>query len=196
MQKIVIILLAFFIFSQKSSFAQFSKQLDSLCVLCNKSASDSEKVIAMGKLADYYYVYKLDRQADSVLQQQLLIAEHSNNSNLMLIVLFGEAILNIGSSATSESFDKTIQFIQKGIDYAKSVNQYNYIALGYDRMSDILRKRGQYDKALSNSVLALTTLQNVTSDSVKVITYIGLGDTTWEKARLFLPVVIITMPLI
>jgi tetratricopeptide (TPR) repeat protein len=177
MQKIVIILLAFFIFSQKSSFAQFSKQLDSLCVLCNKSASDSEKVIALGKLADYYYVYKLDRQADSVLHQQLLIAEHSNNSNLMLIVLFGEAILNIGSSATSESFDKTIQFIQKGIDYAKSANQYNYIALGYDRMSDILRKRGQYDKALSNSVLALSSLQNVTSDSVKVITYIGLGDT-------------------
>jgi predicted nucleic acid-binding Zn finger protein len=177
MQKIVIILLAFFIFSQKSSFAQFSKQLDSLCVLCNKSASDSQKVIAMGKLADYYYVYKLDRQADSVLHQQLLIAEHSNNSNLMLIVLFGEAILNIGSSATSESFDKTIQFIQKGIDYAKSANQYNYIALGYDRMSDILRKRGQYDKALSNSVLALSSLQNVTSDSVKIITYIGLGDT-------------------
>lgn len=182
MQKIVIILLAFFIFSQKSSFAQFSKQLDSLCVLCNKSASDSEKVMALGKLADYYYVYKLNTQADSVLHRQLLIAELSNNPNLIRSALFGDAILNIGS-ATSESFDKTIEFIQKGIDYARSTNQYDYLALGYDRMSDILRRRGQYDKALSNSVSALYTLQNVTSDSVKAITYMGLGDTYLGKGE-------------
>ena len=110
MQKIVIILLLIFVFSQKNCIGQSRKQLDSLCVLCNRSTTDSEKVIALGKIADYYYVYKLNRQADSILNEQLLIAEHSNNSNLMLSVLFGDAILNIGSSATSESFDKTIQF--------------------------------------------------------------------------------------
>ena len=169
--------------SQKNTFAQFNKQLDSLCVLCNKSASDSEKVIALGKLADYYYVYKLNRQADSVLHQQLLIAEHSDNTNLMLDVLFGDAILNIGSSASSESFDKTIQFIQRGIEYAKTGNQYDYIALGYDRMSDILRRRGQYDQALSNSNLALAALQNVTSDSIKAIILIGLGDAYLGKGE-------------
>ena len=43
-------------------------------------------------------------------------------------------------------------------------------------MSDILRMRGQYDKALNNSVLALSTLQNVISDSVKALTYLSLGD--------------------
>lgn len=177
MQKIAITLLVFFVLSQKKCFAQFSKQLDSLCVLCNRTTSDSQKVIALGKLADYYYIFKLERQADSILNQQLLIAELSNNSNLILQALFGDAILNISSTATSESFDKTIKFIQKGIDYAKSTNQYNYIALGYTRMSDILRRRGEYDKALSNSVLALSSLQNVTSDSVKALTYISLGDT-------------------
>ena len=177
MQKIAFIILIFCVFAQISCFAQSRKQLDSLCVLCNRSLTDSEKVIALGKLADYYYVYKLNHQADSILNEQLLIAEHSNNSNLMRIVLFGDAILNIGTTATSESFDKTIQFIQKGIDYARATNQYDYIALGYSRMSDILRKRGQYEKALSNSVLALSSLQNVTSDSVKAVTFIGLGDT-------------------
>jgi hypothetical protein len=177
MQKIVIILLLIFVFSQKNCIGQSRKQLDSLCVLCNRSTTDSEKVIALGKIADYYYVYKLNRQADSILNEQLLIAEHSNNSNLMLNVLFGDAILNIGSTATSESFDKTIRFLQKGIDYAKSTNQYNYIALGYSRLSEVQRKRGRYDNALSSSVLALSALQNVTSDSVKAITFIGLGDT-------------------
>lgn len=177
MQKIVTILLIFCSLQQEKCFAQFSKQLDSFCVMCNRSKTDSEKVMALGKLADYYYVYKLNNLGDSILHQQLLVAELSNNNNLILQALFGDAIQNIGTSATSERFDKTILFIQKGIDYAKSTNQYNYIALGYARMSDILRKRGEYDKALYNSVLALSSLQNVTSDSVKAITYIALGDT-------------------
>jgi tetratricopeptide (TPR) repeat protein len=176
MQKIVLSILIFFVFQQKKCFAQFSKQIDSLCALCNKITSDSEKVTALGKLADYYYIFKLDRQADSVLHQQLLVAELSNNSNLILQALFGNAILDAGITATSESFDNTIKFIQKGIDYARSTNQYDFMALGYNRMSDILRQRGQYDKALNNSVLALSMLQNVIYDSVKVLTYISLGD--------------------
>lgn len=176
MQKTAIIFLLFFILFPKKCIAQFGKQLDSLCVMCNRSTSDSEKVVTLGKLAGYYYVYKLNEQGDSVLHQQLLVAQLSNNSNLILQALFGNAILNMGTTETSESFDKTIQFIQQGIDYAKSIGRYDYIALGYARMSDILIKRGRYDKALSNSVLGLSSIQNVTSDSVKAIIYIAMGN--------------------
>ena len=151
--------------------------------MCNKSTNDSQNVVALGKLADYYYIYKLDSLGDSVLNKQLLVAELSNNINLILKALFGDAILNIGPSANSESFNKTIQFVQKGIDYAKSTNNYDYLALGYTRMSAILRQRGEYDKALSNSILALSTLQNVTSDSIKSVTYIELGDTYLDKGE-------------
>lgn len=176
MQKIALSFLIFFVFQQKKCFAQLSKQIDSLYAVCNRITSDSEKVAALGKLADYYYIFKLDKKADSVLNKQLLVAELSNNSNLILEALFGDAILDVGTTATSESFDNTIKFIQKGIDYARSTNQYDFMALGYNRMSDILRMRSQYEKALNSSVLALSTLQNVISDSVKALTYLSLGD--------------------
>ncbi|HXS55208.1 MAG TPA: hypothetical protein VN726_03725 [Hanamia sp.] len=176
MQKIALTILIFFVFQQKRAFAQLSRQIDSLYMLCNRMTSDSERVVALGRLADFYYIFRLDKKADSVLNKQLLVAELSNNDNLILEALFGDAILDVGITATSESFDNTIKFIQKGIDYARSMNQYDFMALGYNRMSDILRMRGQYDKALNNSVLALSTLQNVISDSVKALTYLSLGD--------------------
>ena len=152
-------------------------------MVCDRSISDSQKVSSLGKLANFYFIFKLNSPGDSVLQQQLLIAELSNDSTLILQALFGDAILNIGESATSESFNKTVRFAQKGIDYAKANNKYNYLVLGYTRMSEILRKRGEYDKAFDNSTLALSFLQNVTSDSVKAIAYIELGDTYLDRGK-------------
>jgi tetratricopeptide (TPR) repeat protein len=183
MRKIATILFLFIVLFQKECFAQFYKQLDTLCIMCNRSTSDSQKVSSLGKLADFYYIFKLNSKGDSVLHQQLLVAELSNDSNLILQALFGDAILNIGSSATTESFNKTIEFVQKGIDYAKANNKYDYHALGYIRMSEIFRKRGEYEKAFTNSILALSLLQNVTSDSVKSITYIELGDTYLDRGE-------------
>lgn len=184
MQKILTILILLLIISfQKECFPQFKTHLDSLCIMCDRSTTDSQKVSSLGKLADYYYIYNLESQGDSVLSQQLLVAELSNNNNLILQALFGDAILNIGASAKSESFNKTVKFVQKGIDFAKSTNNYDYIALGYTRMSFILRKRGEFDKALYNSVLALSSLQNVSSDSIKSVTYMELGNTYLDRGE-------------
>ncbi len=183
MQKIAAIFLIFLFLFQKKSFPQFYKQLDSLCIMCDRSISDSQKVNSLGKLANFYYIFKLNSQGDSVLHQQLLVAELSNDSNLILQALFGEAILNIGQSATTESFNKTIHFVQQGIDFAKANNKKDYLAIGYIRMSEILRKRGEFDKAFYNSILALSLLKNVISDSVKSITYIELGNTYLDKGE-------------
>lgn len=162
---------------QNCCLAQFKKQFESLCVVCKKASSDSDKVVALGKLANLYYIYKFNREADSVLHEQLLLADLSEKDNLLLPALFGDAIMNISSSTTSEAFDKTVDFIQKGINYAKSLNNYEYTALGYYRMANVLRKRGQNDNALNNVQLALAILPNIKSDSIKAIIYIELGDT-------------------
>lgn len=177
MRKSLNIFLLLLIISQNFCVAQFKRQLDSLCIVCNNTLSDSDKVVALGKVANLYYTYKFDHQADSVLHEQLLLADLSDNNNLVLIALFGDAITNISVSTTSETFDKTVQFIQKGINYAKSLNKYEYIALGYCRMANLLRKRGQYDKALTNAQIASAYLPNVESDSIKAIIYIEVGDT-------------------
>lgn len=183
MQKIAITLILFFAFMQKKTFAQYGKHLDSLCRNCDRASTDSDKVISLGKLADFYYIYRQDSLADSTLRQQLLVAELSNNKNLIIAALFGDAINNIGASATSENFDKNVRFIQKGIDYARDNNLYDFIALGYSRMSQILRRRGQLDKALSTAVLGLAALQNVKSDSIKSLTYMELGNAYLAKEQ-------------
>ena len=183
MKRSLNILLLLFILSQNYCVAQFKKQLDSLCVVCKKSQSDSDKVVALGKLANLYYTYKLNRQGDSVLHEQLLVAELSDNNNLILAALFGDAITNISPSATRESFDKTIQFLEKGIKYAKSQNQYEYTAIGYTRMANIFRNRGQYDKGLYNANIASQLLPNIQSDSVKAVIYIELGNTYQAKGE-------------
>ncbi len=183
MQKIALILLFLFqFFLQKPVLAQFSKQLDSLCVLCNRSTTDSQKVVYLGKLAEYYFIFKLNDKADSVLHEQILMAELTGNQRLILQALFGDAILYISPSSNSESFDKAISFIQQGIDYAKSNNNYNYITLGYTRMAEVLIKRGQDDAALAKAVLAIDMLERITSDSVKVIYFISLGDIYLQRS--------------
>jgi tetratricopeptide (TPR) repeat protein len=182
MKRLLIILLLF-ILVQNICVAQFKKEFDSLCVLCKNSLPDSDKVVALGKLANLYYIYKYNREADSVLHEQLQLADLSDNNNLLLLVLFGAAITNINSSTTSETFDKTVSFIQKGINYAKSLNKYEYVGLGYSRMANLLRKRGQYDNALTNAQLALGYLSNIKSDSIKAIIYIELGDTYKDKGE-------------
>ena len=182
MNRLVAILI-FLLFTTALCNAQFKKQLDSLCVLCNNSASDSDKVVALGKLANLYYTYKLNTKGDSVLHEQLLIAELSDNNNLILAALFGEAITNISESATAESYDKTVAFLQKGIDYAKSQGQYDYTSLGYIRMANIMRSRGQTDKALYNATQALQLLPNINSDSIKAEVYIELGNSYLAKGE-------------
>lgn len=177
------IILLFFIGFQTTGVTQFKKQLDSLCILCKNSVSDSEKVVGLGKLANLYYTYKLNRQADSVLHEQLLMADLSNNNNLLLIALFGDGITNLSPSATKQSFDNTIRFLVKGIEYAKSQNNYDYIALGYTRMAAIYKKRGQYDPALANAQQALSLLPNINSDSVKVVVYMELGNAYQAKGE-------------
>ncbi len=158
------------------SSAQYNRQIDSLTALCHHAISDSQKVIALGNLADYYYIYQFSKKGDSVLHEQLMVADNSNNNNLILMALFGNAITNVSKVATSEDYDKTIHFIDNGINYAKSQNNYDYITLGYIRMSIILRKRGQNDKALQTANIAIQYLENVISDSIKALVYIELGN--------------------
>src|SRR5690606_17216073 len=183
MHKIVIIFLVLFWNVSFSSFAQIQKQLDSLHTLFETAVSDSQKVEILGVLANHYYIYGSDSLAGAALHQQLMIAELSNNPNLMLTALFGDAINNIGYAASSKEFDRTIRFIERGIEYAKAKNLHDFITLGYVRLSNIQRRRGEFEQSLSNAVLALTSKANVSSDSIKALTYIELGNIYMAKGE-------------
>lgn len=176
-------LIFLFITSLNFCIAQDVQTVDSLCRICMISKTEPEKVDALNNLANYYYNNKFYKQADSVLTEQLHIAELSNNNDLILKTYFDNYINNISGWSKKEDFDWTIQFIEQGIEFAKSINDYDHIAIGYSRLAGILRKRGENEKAVENATMGLMGFQNINSDSVKAIVYIELGDCYLSKGQ-------------
>lgn len=183
MRKSFYILFLVFINSLTVSYAQKNRTVDSLCRICNQAFSDTDKVVALNNLANYYYSNKFTKQGDSILEIQLHVAELSNNKNLVLKTYFDNLIANIAFWSTAEDFNRTLEFIQRGIDYAKKVNDYNYIVIGYTRLAGVLRKRGMTDNAVTNATTALMNVQQGVPDSLKAVAYIELGDSYQSKGE-------------
>ncbi len=179
---ISIILLSTFLF-HGTSVAQFTHKMDSLWAIYNKAASDSDKVVAYGKLAEYYYIYQLDKEGDSILQAQLKVAEISQSKNLILIAFFGKAIMNISNWGSKEAFDRALQFVNKGLAYSKNTGLEDYVTLSYIRLATLYRKKADLDKAFYNANIALTSSLNITNDSIKILAAIELGDTYQAKGE-------------
>jgi hypothetical protein len=150
MERFFLITLLSTFFFHGTTVAQFSHKLDSLMTIYNTAASDSDKVVACGKLAEYYYIYQLAREGDSVLQEQLKIAEISQNKNLFLTAYFSKAIMNISDWGRKETFDRALQFVNKGLDYSKTIGREDYVTLSYIRLATLYRKRAELDKAFYN----------------------------------------------
>jgi tetratricopeptide (TPR) repeat protein len=178
----LIALLSTFLF-HGTSVAQFSHKMDSLWAIYNTAANDSDKVVAYGKLAEYYYIYQLDKAGDSVLQEQLKIAEISQNKNLFFTAFFGKAIMNISIWAKNETFDRALQFVNKGLDYSKTIGREDYVTLSYIRIATLYRKRAELDNAFYNANIALTSSLNISNDSIKILAAIELGNTYQAKGE-------------
>lgn len=178
----LITFLSAFLF-QGTSVAQFSHKLDSLWTIYKTATNDSDKVVACGKLAEYYYIYQLDRQGDSVLQEQLKIAEISQNKNLFLTAFFGKAVMNISDWAKKETFDRALQFVKRGLDYAKTIGREDYVTLSYIRIATLYRKKAELDMAFNNANNALTSSLNINNDSIKILAAIEFGNTYQAKGE-------------
>jgi tetratricopeptide (TPR) repeat protein len=168
-------LLFFLLISAVSGAQYFSKEKE----LVNKvkSAPDNPQLIkALGDLAEFYYIYRAEKKGDSILQRQLLIAELSNDKNLVLDALFENAISNISNWSSSETFDQALSFADKGLNYARSIGRSDLEALAYVRQAALYRKRGNYDKALQESVIALSSIAEADNDSLRIAIYLETGD--------------------
>ena len=178
----LIALLSTFLF-HGTSVAQFSHKIDSLLSIYKGAFNDSDKVVAFGKLAEYYYIYQLDKEGDSVLQEQLKIAEISQNKNLFLTAFFGQAVMHISNWGRKETFDRALQFVNKGLDYSKTIGREDYVILSYIRIATLYRKKAELDKAFYNANIALTSSLNIKNDSIKILAAIELGDTYQAKGE-------------
>jgi tetratricopeptide (TPR) repeat protein len=117
------------------------------------------------------------------LQEQLKIAEISQNKNLFLTAFFGKAIMNISDWGRKETFDRALQFVNKGLDYSKTIGREDYVILSYIRIATLYRKRAELDKAFYNANIALTSSLNIKNDSIKILAAIELGDTYQAKGE-------------
>jgi tetratricopeptide (TPR) repeat protein len=181
MKKLTIIVLSLLFLSSASS--QVNHKIDSLKHLLEDAKTDREKVKLSGRLAEYYFVYEDDRAGDSMLQKQYKAAEITGNKDIILASLFCTAITNLNNWPRKESFDKALQHMQKGLDYARSIGDESYIALAYTRIAGLYRKRGQLDNAYYNANNAFTSSLNIKNDSIKVIAAIELGDCYQAKGE-------------
>ena len=113
MKRLLTIFSFIIIFLHNNCLGQFKKEIEKLANHVNQVTSDSEKVIALGKLAELYYAFELNKQADSILNKQFLIADVSNNDNLILIALFDNAVNNLSPVTSSDVYERTIEFVKK-----------------------------------------------------------------------------------
>lgn len=164
------------IFSASIACAQPKNRVPQLTSLIKNAGTDSLKVLYLGELADHYYTYKLDLLGDSVLKQQLFTAENNRNKNLILSVLFSNVLNNINRWSSTETFERALKFIQKGLDFAKSIDREDYIALGHARLAELYRKKGDLENAFLHANMGIATAQNIVGDSIRAVATIQLAD--------------------
>ena len=172
-----LICIIFFYGIAHNSNAQPSGVADSLHNIYLHSTTEEDKVNALNNLANYYYSKKQPDKGDSINNEQLFIAELSNNSDLVLKTYFENKRTAIPSWSSADVFDRTSSFILKGINYAKSISNYDYSALGYSRLAFVYRLRGQNEKAMEYAMNGINLMQQIQSDSIKAIVYLEMGET-------------------
>ena len=183
MRRSTTILIAFLFLFASNSRSQDNHKIDSLKHLLQDAKTDREKVKLSGRLAEYFYVYEDHRAGDSMLQRQHGIAEVTGEKDLILSALFCTAVTNLSSWQNKESFDRALQHMQKGLEYARSIGDESYITLAYTRIAGLYRKRGQIDNAYYHANSAFTSSLNIKEDSIKVVAAIELGDCYQAKGE-------------
>lgn len=171
--RLYMILFCLNIFSVK---AQDQQRLHYFDQKITTATNDSEKVFALGELAEYYSIFKLESLADSVLRKALFIAEVSSDKELILSILFNNKVTNLNIWSSKETFERSINFVNKGLQFAQEQNRPEFIALAYIRLAGIYRKRNLYNEAFQQATQAFTALASKEADSLKCVLFCELGD--------------------
>jgi len=162
-----------------SAAGQLPKEKELVTQLA-QAQNDEDKVSALGNLAELYAIYKDNKRVDSILNKQMLLAELSQKEDLILKTVSGNAINLIGTWSSKETFNHTIAFLRKGLDYAKQQNNTKLETIIYLKLASLYRKRNLFDQAMEQLALGFS-LVDKKQDSLKAVLYAELGDTFLGK---------------
>ena len=172
----IIICLTFLAYQAHSQLPQEKALIQKLSTAPN----DREKIAVLGNLAELYSIYKDNKKADSILDKQMLLADLAHKDDLMLKTISGNAINNIASWSSKETFDHAIRFLQKALNYAKEQNNTYLEAVTYLKIASLFRKRNLSEQAMEQISLAFSLLDQK-QDSLKSVLYIELGEAFLAK---------------
>ncbi len=117
---------------------------------------------------------------------QIITAEESGNETLILSVLFPVYDNSVTQNSSNRRFQKELGFANQALEYAKSLNKNEYVALAFSTIAGVYRNSGQPDLALKNADIAFTTAISSGNDSVKIITALELGNVFLQKKDLLM----------
>lgn len=180
---VFLFLLLYSTYAQPYTSPVFEQQLHKLQQKVTDAKNDSDRIVTLGRLAEFYYIYRLNAEGDSVLQKQLTAAEIAQNKNLILLALLNRSSVNLTSWTNTETFDHSLKFIDQGLEYAMELGNMQYVALAHIRKANLLRKRGQLDNALQEVNMAFVALGNEPADSTKAVLFLEAGDIYLAKGE-------------
>ena len=162
----------------------FSQQYieDSLYRSCKQATSDSDRIVRLGRLSDYYYANKNFAKGDSLIEKQIMLAEETMNRNLVLLALFGNPGYRSTGKSTKDRSQNTIAYIRRALEYAKTNNLADYVSIAYANLAALNCIDGQLEEAAANAETGRTTALNTDNDSAKVICTIQLGNVYLQKS--------------
>ncbi len=143
---------------------------------CRVANSDSDRIIEMGRLSDYYYANKDFTSGDSLIEKQIMLAEASLNQRLILLAYFGNAGYRFAGTSTKGHFQNTADYITRALEYAKSHELTDYVAMAYANLAGLYISDGRHQEAFKNASLGFTTALNTNNDSTKIVCAVQLGD--------------------
>ncbi|MBK7561322.1 MAG: tetratricopeptide repeat protein [Chitinophagaceae bacterium] len=173
----------FFLVSLSFTAVQGQQQIEErLKQNFNAARSDSERIVRLGHLSQYYYANKNFAKGDSLIEKQIMLAEATLKQHLILLAYFGNVGYSSPGVSTKDRSKNTLVYIRRALEYAKANELTDYMALAYANLSAINNSDGQLEEAFKNANLAFTTALNTNNDSAKVISAVQLGNIYQQRS--------------
>jgi tetratricopeptide (TPR) repeat protein len=180
---LLLFLFAFVLVTQLCAQDNPEKQLS---LQFKNAQNDSDRIMALQQLSNYYYARREETKGDSIVEKQLMIAYESGNQNWIRKTLFENAGLSFTGNSTMMRNEKTRAHIKKALAFAKAGNLKDYEALAWGLQAKQELQEGKINEALQTAQFALATAINTENDSAKVTCQIMVGKVYLQKVDMLM----------
>lgn len=148
---------------------------------CTAMQVSSNKVYCLNHLAELYFVYQLDKQADSILRLAVNTADLAGDKIAKENTYFGTYLDAISGTRSIETYTNLINFINEGLRFAGIENNEDLLCKGNLMLSEVYLKQGDNNSAQEKSQTAYTYSLALTNDSLKIAGQLQMGNSAMAR---------------